>query len=439
MAEITKNKTVFIIILFAIFIFRLLYGLVSEFWADDERQIYLIGLKYFTTGQWPYYGPDIVYSNSQISGALQGLLVGIPLYISSIPESPYFLLNIMSFAALCFFAWYICKRLPALPQWFVWMWLLTCPWTLWFGTRVINPSYVLPFSILFFVGFFELGGYFTNNIIKPWLSVFFMGLATTAIMQLHMSWILFFPFTAYAIYYVIRNSPKSLLVLAPVYILGIAAGALTLLPTFMQSGIGLTSGGESNIVFNGDNYKNIITVLARYLSFASFEVPYMMGSDTPNRLAVVKNNIWMAPSTIIVLVAGLLQVLFFAVCFFRHTNNNEGWEKIKRTVLLSWLFIFATFFLSIKGPSSHTFYICFPVTMFYSFYCYTFLLNTKLFTNKILVFFIINGIIFHAGLSYNNYKTRSLYTNRDVVVKAIQEKNYKILGERRADAWGYGY
>jgi hypothetical protein len=40
---------------------RIAFGLASEFWGEDELQIYLIGLKFFTTGTWPLYGPDVVF------------------------------------------------------------------------------------------------------------------------------------------------------------------------------------------------------------------------------------------------------------------------------------------------------------------------------------------------------------------------------------------
>ena len=62
----------------AAFAVRLAFGLCYEFWADDELQIFLIGLRYYTTGEWPFFGPDVVYSQTRIPGALVGLLVGTP-------------------------------------------------------------------------------------------------------------------------------------------------------------------------------------------------------------------------------------------------------------------------------------------------------------------------------------------------------------------------
>ena len=36
-----------------VFVFRLTFGL-RYFWDEDARQVYLIGLEFFTTRNWPY-------------------------------------------------------------------------------------------------------------------------------------------------------------------------------------------------------------------------------------------------------------------------------------------------------------------------------------------------------------------------------------------------
>src|SRR5205823_2954449 len=91
-----------------IIVFRFLYSITNEFWAkvDDVLQIYLIGLKSFTTHSHPYFGADLVYNQSQIPGALQGYLVLAGWYLWRIPEAPYILLNILLALSLGFLAWY---------------------------------------------------------------------------------------------------------------------------------------------------------------------------------------------------------------------------------------------------------------------------------------------------------------------------------------------
>src|SRR3954470_24292613 len=99
------------LLLCACFAFRLLFGLSREFFFEDETQIFLLGFRYYATGSWPFFGPDVVWTRSEIPGALQALLVGVPLQWAAIPESSYVLLNLLSFGAVCALAWYACAQL----------------------------------------------------------------------------------------------------------------------------------------------------------------------------------------------------------------------------------------------------------------------------------------------------------------------------------------
>ena len=83
-------------------LFRLAFGVCLPFWNDDPRQIYLLGLKYFATGKWPFFGPDVIHTDSQIPGALQALLIGLPLRVLALPETPFVVLNLLSIGGLIF-------------------------------------------------------------------------------------------------------------------------------------------------------------------------------------------------------------------------------------------------------------------------------------------------------------------------------------------------
>ena len=107
-------------------------------WIYYSTQVFLLGLRCYARGQWPYYGPDIGGIRAQLPGALQALLVGLPMDVVPIPEAPVVVLNVLSLAALALFAWYVRRRLPMLPAWLVFGWLLTCPWTLNFSTHANN-------------------------------------------------------------------------------------------------------------------------------------------------------------------------------------------------------------------------------------------------------------------------------------------------------------
>src|SRR5258708_40298347 len=109
----------FILLFFFLFAFRTAFGLSQPFFGVDELQTYLIGLKCYTTGTWPYFGPDLIVTETgfytQIPGALEGLLVGLPFHLLPIPEAPFLLLNLLSLSALALLSRYITRHLPEVP------------------------------------------------------------------------------------------------------------------------------------------------------------------------------------------------------------------------------------------------------------------------------------------------------------------------------------
>lgn len=428
-----RNR-LYILIIF-LFFFRLVYGLCGEFWGQDELQIYLIGLKSYVTNTWPFYGPDIVYSNTQIPGALQGLLVSCSFYLAKIPEAPIVFLNLLSFLSLAFLAWYTNKRIPGVPSWLVWVLIMVTPWTMRFSTLVVNPSYALVFSVPFFIALMELLPIYKKPLLKPTLCFLILGLSTTSIMQLHMSWVLLLPLTGIVFITQFNSGIKRLLKGLSVYILSLVLGALTLIPSLI---IEQPHDVSSNIVFNIDNWSNLPIIILRFFALASYEVPYILGGSTAERTQVVTEHIWMVPAAFILLIFGFLQVGLFAFMLFKK-NTSEEFKKIKWLVVLSILLIYFSFFFSIKGPSSHTIYIMFPLVAFYSFYCYQWIMSYRKWIINLFKVIAVAGFIFHLGLGLYNFEHKSLYKDRAKAADALEEMDYNILGERRADKWGYGY
>ncbi|SFO01721.1 hypothetical protein SAMN05428949_4143 [Chitinophaga sp. YR627] len=431
------NRKQLFLLLLALFVFRVIYGLCSEFWFADELQIYLIGLKSYTTGTWPTYGPDVVYTNTQIPGALQGLLVSIGFYIAKLPEMPAIVLNVFSFASLSLLAYYITRRIKGVPAWIIWVLCMTTPWTLYYSTRVVNPSYAIALAIPFFICLLEVLPITKDKFIAPWVSFGVMGLVTTLIMQLHMSWILLLPYAGIGFLFYLRTEgfKKTALCLIP-YIGGLLIGTLTLIPTWLHPDPQAGNVG-ANIVFNWKNIGNAVTILTRYWSFAAFEIPYVVG-NSEEKWQLLKEQMWIAPFFLFLLLVGFAQVGIFILSYFVKTDNEE-WKKMRWLNLFTYLLVFASFFFSIKGPSSHTFCMLLPLPMIYSFYCYEWLIAKKGFVLKLLKIIVISGVLFHVGLGVFNYQHRSLYKDRAKVVKALDEMNYKVLGTRRSDDLGYGY
>lgn len=415
-----------IFVIIAMFFLRLAFGLCSEFWFDDEHQVYLIGLKFYTTGHFPYFGPDVIYTSSQIPGALQGLLIGLPFYILQIPEAPYILLNLLSFGSLCLLAWYIQKKLPSIPSWFVWIWLLSCPWTLNYSTHIINPSYVLTGAILFFIAFSETLPWFRTGIIRPIYAFAIMGFSLFWIYQLHLSWVLLIPFIILSFWYNIRNNKWIILS----FLAGCLVSFSLVIPAIVKFGLFAGSGDtSSNLVLNWHNAAEFITVLMRYLSFGACEIPRFIGNDLQSMLLFIEQHWYFAPFIIFAILIGFIQPLYLIAAFFIK-NPAPSFRKIRWVVLTAFIITWLSFLFSVKGPSSHTFYLMFPLVMIYSFYCWQPLFRKRWFS-MLMALMLFSNIITHVAIALDKYQCCSMYTDRERPLKAIQQKNHLIFGERR--------
>jgi hypothetical protein len=421
------RKTFFIFFLVLVFFFRLMYGLFSVFWLEDELQVYLIGLKFYATGVLPHYGPDVVYTETQLPGALQGLLVGLPFFLFPIPEAPYIFLCLLSFSAICLLAVYIRRSIPEIPGWFTWSWLMLCPWTLNYSNHVVNPSYVLPAAIIFFIGFFEVVPKLRSGFLGYRPAMFLIGFSLFWIFQLHKSWVLLVPFTVTALWFAYRNSKATILY----FLAGCLVTGSLLLPILLDwiNGIGGQSGG-SVITLNPKNIVTILTLLSRYLSFASFELPFFIRANQEIRLTFLSTYYLLSPFILATALIGIAQPLYLTAGFFIK-NPSSVFRPVKWLAFLTFLLVWLSFFFSVKGPSSHTFYLVFPVVMIYSFYCWLPLFRKKWF-NILMIIMLVAGLITHSAIAHRNLVTRSMYLDREKPAVAIKEKDYHILGERRA-------
>lgn len=429
------RRIVFFSLLLLAFVFRLFFGLCYQFLDEDTKQIYLLGLKFYTTGAWPYFGPDVT-NTIQIPGALQGLVVGLPFYLLPIPEAPYLLLNILSFSSLCFFAWYCARRLPEIPKWFIWSWLLTAPWTLDLSTHPHNISYVLPGAILFFVGAIETYPFLSRGLIPLRWANFMMGLALFWIMQFHMSWVVLVPYVALSFCFQYRSAGRRVVASVMWFSCGAIITGSFLVPTFIKYGLanGLGSTDEA-VQFNSGNLwgnLNIVEgILGRFLSFASFELPRLIGRDTATRLIFLKENPWLIPIVVFLTLVGILQCIAMLVLWFRKDQSQPDWKAIKYFALGTVVQLYVFFLFSMKPPLSRSFYIVFPVAMLYSLYCWNEFLRKRVW-QKFAAVFIISGLIFDIGLAATNLKQVSIYVERARIAAAIKARDYRLLGERRA-------
>lgn len=425
------RRRLFVLMLVAAFLFRLGFGLCGQFQDSDTKQVYLLGVKFYATGAWPYFGPDVVWGEIQIPGALQALLVGLPFYLLPLAEAPYLLLNLLSFASLCLFAWYCCRRLPNLPRWFVWGWLLTSPWTLNLSTVIYNPSYVLAGGILFFVGAFELYPQTRRGLLDARLAGALTGFGLCWVMQLHMSWVVLVPYALAALAFQFKEGVRRALSTLFYFAAGAAPVAALLVPTYLKYGLSSGSGGTAGAVrLNAENATALWGIVNRTLSFASFEVARFVGGHTRDRVEFLREEPWLAPFAFFLFAVGVAQVAALLGSWFLRAHTQRDWHAVKYLALLNVLLLYLCFLFSLKPPQSNHLYVTLPVPLLYAFYCWDRLLARPRWC-KLAVAVLVCGVIFHAGLALHNLPRVSLYVDRGAAQRALDARDYRILGERR--------
>ena len=434
-----SHRSQFILLFLLLLAFRTLFGLSQPFFSPDELQTYLIGLKTFTQHLWPYFGPDLIVTEthfySQIPGALEGLLIAFPLYIFPIPEAPFIFLNFLSLCALAWLSWYISKRVKEIPFLFIFVWLSLIPWNLHESTNIINPSWLLFGSIFFFIGFLESIPESSLGLYPPFQSFAFMGFGLFWTMQFHYSWVLLPPFIGLAFLWRIRRGVVKPFSEISGFFLGSLISGLFLIPTLIVYGVHCVSGGMGLAVqFNWNNFKALYLVLPRFLSLACYELPRFLGPGAQDRWqAIVHFPIMFLPALFLWIV-GLAQPFFLLLMGFIKDSYHKDWKAIHWLSGLSLLLTWASFWFTSKPPQAHMYYILLPLISIYSFYIW----GQLAIYPKWRIFGIVCLIAsfwFESSFIAWQMPFSSLYTNRAKVANAIDHRDYRLLGERRVGSY----
>jgi hypothetical protein len=466
-----RNIAVILLLFVAAYALRLAFGL----WCEpvqpviDEIQTYLVGLKFYATGAWPFYGNDVVAPPENLAlltqdpGALEGLLIGLPLFLWPHPLAPFLLLNLISLGALGFLAWYAVKRLPALSPWFVFPWVLLAPWCVHYTTGVVNLSYSMAAACFFFPAFLEsLPNVSLNWLRRPWANAL-MGFSFAFWLQFHRTWVLALPFLAVSFYlqwrqgttlrvatwagdgttpkYTARplDNPGALAAgetrkVSPPLIFSL--GALPLLglviPTFFRGDYrffrdvsGMSAG------FNPANIAELPRTLGEYLSLACFQLPRFIGGHTDERLRFLTDHGLIAPG-IFLWGFGILQAVILLVYFFDSRNPRPDWKPIRLFAALSFLLVSVSLLFTVKKPDVNLYCEFLPVMMLYSLYVWErwwALPKARTF----LWLFLACALIFQASYPFTQLPVRkSFYLKyHDAIQKALDAKDYRLLAERR--------
>lgn len=411
---------------------RLAYGLASPFWTEDERQVYLVGLRSFARGEWPYFGTEVAVDVAglaqQLPGALQGWLVRLPLEIWPAPESPFVLLNLLSFAALSLLAWYSARRAPGTPGWLIWGALLSLPWTLNFSTHIVNTSYILPAAILFFAGFLEGTPSFRRGIVSRGWAWGMMGAGLLAMVQIHMSWVLLPPYLAFAAADLWRRDRRAIAGCAAAWLAGALTTGSLLAPTVVR--YGLASGDTGGMVgFYPAHLSEAGSILARILSFTAFETNRFLGLTTAERVLLLGRQPWVLPCAAFVTLLGFAQPIAMAVSWFRRGVPSRDWTRVRWLMAASVIWVALAFAFSARRPRAHTFYVMLPVAFVYAAHWWERIASPR--WNRLAATALVSGVLMHAGIAIDRASRLSLYLDRPLVAAAIEERNDRWLGDRR--------
>ncbi len=430
-----KKRILLILLFLSLLAFRTFFGFSQSFFFPDELQTYLIGLRTYCEHTWPFFGPDLIVTETgfytQLPGALEGILVGGPLFIWPVPEAPFILLNILSLIALAMLANYISKRVTQIPFWFTFAWLALLPWNLHESTNIINPSWLLFGSTFFFIGFLEAFPETSLGLWEPWSAFAAMGFGFFWDMQFHFSWILLPPFILLAFLWRLwRKSGQFLQTLGGLYLGSMISGAF-LLSTWTTFGFGgMGKGMNLSVPFSQDNFLAFFTILARYFSLVSYEIPRFLGLNTAERIKAVTDYPLMLVPAVFLLIVGIVQPLVLLGMGFKKDGLHKDGRALTRLTFGAFFLVWISFWFTDKDPYAHIYYILLPLIAVYSFYIWD-----RLAVNK---FFRIFGVIclfaslwFQAVHLFQQMPNGSLYSNRAKVAQSIDQKNYHLLGERR--------
>ena len=439
-----SDRMKFCFLFLFLYAFHTFFGLAqAQWWEQDQLQTYLIGLKCYTTGAWPYFGPDVngienQSFQSQIPGALEGLAIALPLKVLPLPEAPYLFLNFLTTLGAMILAWYIKKRIPNLSFPWLFLWICVTPWTLHKAAHIINPAYDFLPTVLFFIGFMETIPYFSMKIIPAAWCNAAMGFSLFWIMQFHFSYVYFLPLAGFSLLTQVGNNKKISSVLF--FIAGSLTTAAFIIPTFLKYGLMRSNVASGFAVpFNWYNVSEWTTILARYFSLVCFELPRFIGVSTITRKEFLLGHPWLLVPGVLLWFGGIGQaiaMLLIGILKWRHPV--PGWNGIRLLILLVYLMIWVSFWFTIKLPLSHIYLVFYPWLMLYSCYCWSLFaenprwkIGAKIFLGFALYFQIGYAIVVLPHDSFYSQRPEVAAINRNVVVRALKEKNYKILGERR--------
>lgn len=436
-----QKKIYFLAFVFLLYAGRLLYmylGYLKNYaWLDngDESHIYVLGLRFFTDHVYPYWGPDITYFSSSLVGGMQGLLTGLPLFVWAHPFSPYLFLFMMLCPVMIYLSWYISKLFPNLPRWLIYSAIALAPFTIHTGVKILNPAYVLFFAIPFMLSLIEIFKIFHTQYIGTRWSYFWLGLALTAVFQLHASWAFLLVLWGGVMIYTFLKR-KSFAEIMPLYlstILGLIVGAASLLPTLYHYGIGVLFQQEHGrgLAFRIQNITDTGAIIYYYVTFCGYEMNSFCGNYRWKGLWNESYRLG-ALAYVILQVGGIVLFVFQLILPFwgKWRSHVVAYKRllilnVLVVVLLSGMYLFST-----VRPGAHAILCIFPLSAIYLCWFLQGVLSTV--RVKYICFYIFGGLLVFYYITIVCV-TEQLpdFGYRDKAFKAIEKKDATLFETNR--------
>ncbi len=413
--------------------FRLYFSLFKDIWSDDERQIYLSGVKFFTSKKLPALGPDVVHTGEQIAGSLQAFLVGIPFFAMDHPFSPVLLLNILSLLGLSLLLWWLKFWLKNTSAVVMGIFLATLPWTLHISTHIYNPSYLLFPSCVFFVAFFESIPSLSTRRLSPAVKVFFLSFAVFFCMQIHLSWVLLIPFYLIAVLW----NLKKIRVRTFLFSTGLGASipGIFLIPAINQFGLSATFKPllSNSSALNFANLLNPFELLARFISLGCYELTRFLGDRGDERLYFLLHHPLITLPAFLLVAVGIFQVGWFILQVYNYGQSRKKFERdLTRLFIGCFLITWAAFWFSTRPPTTRNYYILAPVV----FSLLIIYLDRWAVSDRRKIAFtalVFIHIFYQAGSIFYAQTPDSFLARKEILSHSLHTQNYLLIGERRYD------
>lgn len=423
-----KPKSILILLLVLILVvFRTFLGIQINFSHEDYEQIYLMGLENALSAEWSYWGPDVVWSKTRLAGALQGLLIGLPLKLFRHAYAPIVFSNLITASGLLLLSVYAKKRFPKLSITFLILLLFLLPFYLFHGVVLLNTAYLILSGSVLFISVFELFIYRDNLLLK---SVYYYYVAIGAAMlftyQLHLTWIMFLPFVAVLLYLEAKNKRTNWLLCFLAFTVGCCITGITLLPTIINYYDVIYSNAEGNLTFKGERFLQIFDVFIRYMSFSTLDVTYNHN--------VYKNASDQSPLVFFLLraikVLGICHFIFLVLSYFK-VRKNKSFQKIFLLFCLTLIMATFLYILSNKHLSLRTYVLLYPIPLWMSFYAYEYWVQKKWISRIFYGSFVVIAIAY-TGVTYYNFNgPYSFYSVEKKIKSALEHNKPSNFAKRR--------